>query len=375
MTLQQRGRLDNIQALRFVAAALVLLTHITFYANARVDPAFAVWSPGAAGVSLFFVISGVVIYLSSRTLPPGAPSAAIFMRRRVLRIFPLYWLITTLKVILVLALPAALIKNQASLGYVIESYLLVPVLNPEGQMEPIHGVGWSLIHEMYFYYVFAAGMLLRLSPVAFSSVVIAVLCFMGIFFEADSALLKVCFSEQNLLFVTGMLLARAYDKGVRLPAPVAGATVALGLVAMLYEPARALWFPVLHRFDIGAVLIMAGAMSAQLPAAQRLQRLMVWLGDGSYSVYLIHPLLAPALIVLLAKLGGMPLPLAVAITWAACIVTGQLAFLYLETPLNGKVRGMLEWHKAPQAPRADDMPSAPACAVVEEPPVVRRRKV
>ncbi|MGB8899043.1 MAG: acyltransferase family protein, partial [Methylocella sp.] len=58
----------GIQALRFLAAILVVMVHATLYTKERLDPTFGIWSPGAAGVDIFFVISGFVMVVSSRKL-------------------------------------------------------------------------------------------------------------------------------------------------------------------------------------------------------------------------------------------------------------------------------------------------------------------
>lgn len=334
------GRIENIQALRFVAAALVLLTHITFYASSRINSDFTIWQPGAAGVSLFFVISGIVIYLSSDGLPRDKAGSAEFMRRRVLRIFPLYWLVTTAKLAIVLIVPAALVKNQASVAYVIASYLLVPFANAEGRIEPLHGVGWSLIHEMFFYYVFAAALFLRRSPFVVSSIVIGSLCLVGLFVDEQNPIARVCLSEQNMLFVVGMVLAHLHRKGWGLRQPMALAAVIVGAALMLTESGRALWYPVLRRFDLGAVLILLGALSLRVPAG-RLFNAAVKLGNSSYSLYLFHPIIAPAILLSLWKVGLVPLPLAVLLTFGLCIALGHLALKWVESPLNRATKSLL----------------------------------
>ncbi|WP_426104715.1 acyltransferase family protein [Massilia sp. TSP1-1-2] len=339
------GRIENVQILRFFAAAVVLLTHISFYVSARIDPAFGIWHPGAAGVSLFFVISGVVIYLSGAELPRTGPGATDFMRKRVLRIFPLYWLITTFKLVLALALPAALVGNQPTLGYTLASYFLVPMTNAFGNVEPLHGVGWSLLHEMYFYYLFAAALLLRASPFAVCSAVIVGLWLVGLALPTDFAMVRVAVSEQNLLFIAGMTLAYLYRRGLRLPQVLAWVLFIGGLLLMLSDSARNLWFPLFKRFDIGAVMIMLGAMSMRMNVFPRMRQMLARLGDSSYALYLIHPILAPALCLVMWKLHVTSVPLIIVATALISIVAGHLVFLFVETPLNGRARRLWQASK------------------------------
>lgn len=333
-----QGRIENVQILRFVAAAVVLITHITFYLSSRIDQSFGIWHPGASGVSLFFIISGVVIYLSSADMISNKAGAGSFLRKRVLRIFPLYWLVTTAKLMLALILPAAMVGNHPTFGYTLASYLLVPMTNAAGNVEPLHGVGWTLLHEMYFYYVFAAALCLRLAPFASCSAVIVVLWLVGLVVPADTAVARVVMSEQNLLFIVGMALAHSYRNGWRLPQWLAWFFFCVGLCLMLHGAARDIWFPYFKRFDIGAVMVMLGAMFLRARGFVKTRNLLSRLGDSSYALYLIHPILAPALCLLMWKIHMTSLPLILVLTAGIAIVAGHAVFLLVENPLNRLAR-------------------------------------
>ena len=86
----------TIQALRAVAALMVVAYHaFDLWAVRITQSSGGYWTNGAAGVDIFFVISGFVMVVSSRKLV-GQPGAALtFMRHRIVRIVPLYWLLTT----------------------------------------------------------------------------------------------------------------------------------------------------------------------------------------------------------------------------------------------------------------------------------------
>jgi exopolysaccharide production protein ExoZ len=103
---------ENLQMLRFFAAALVLATHLTFYIKERVDSSFVIWHVGEAGVQIFFLISGVVMYLATVHTPRSFSGATYFLSRRIARVFPLYWLMTSIKVAFALVVPAAVLHNK-----------------------------------------------------------------------------------------------------------------------------------------------------------------------------------------------------------------------------------------------------------------------
>jgi peptidoglycan/LPS O-acetylase OafA/YrhL len=175
----------------------------------------AVWHFGEIGVPLFFVISGLVMILSSTALPLEPSGAKVFMRRRLLRVVPLYWLATSIKVAFALLVPAVVLHNHFDLVFAIKSYLFVPSFNLEGEVRPIHGVGWTLLHEMFLYLAFAAAMALRVRPLWWVSALITVLCIAGALWPPQSAGLTVVMHPVNLCFVVGMWVGWGLQRGAR----------------------------------------------------------------------------------------------------------------------------------------------------------------
>ena len=155
------GHFSSIQILRGMAALFVVFFHVSEMLLQYTDRQgifcrFAsLWHTGAAGVDLFFIISGFVMVQSTRDKFQKNGSSSEFMLRRIIRIVPLYWLYTSVMLVLVL-LPFTL-KNQVFSGwYTVASYLFIPVLNPASGLDlPLLAPGWTLSYEMYFYLIFA----------------------------------------------------------------------------------------------------------------------------------------------------------------------------------------------------------------------------
>jgi len=152
-----------IQALRAVAALLVVLLHAFETWGERVDPAApgVSWENGAAGVDIFFIISGFVMVISSRRLVDQAGAWLIFLRHRVVRIVPLYWLLTTLKVLAVVALGGVVLRTGLDFNFVAGSYLFLPVTDSARHFRPVLPVGLTLTYEFLFYLLFAAALAMR----------------------------------------------------------------------------------------------------------------------------------------------------------------------------------------------------------------------
>jgi exopolysaccharide production protein ExoZ len=338
---------QNVQILRFVAAALVLITHISFYIQDRLDPAAPTWSAGVAGVSLFFVISGFVMQVSSAKLRRDAAGASYFLRRRLARILPLYWAATTVKIAIVLSVPALAVYHRPTLEYALGSYALVPMWDDQGLVQPIHGVGWTLFHEMYFYYLFAIALLLRQSPLLFCGSIIGLMYVLGWFLPLDSAIARVCCDQINLLFVAGLIIGHALDRGIRLPRPVVWLVIGFWTLLAMHAVAA---LPAVICRDVGAVLIVYAAASWHIQAVPRTRRLLAGLGDSSYSLYLIHPIFALALCVALWKAHIRFEPVLFVIVFLASIIAGHWTYRFVERPLNHAARRLLQPAPPPPVP-------------------------
>jgi len=151
----------GIQALRFIAAGLVLVTHSTFYASERLGTGGSVWHQGAVGVSIFFVISGFVMVVSTRKTWGQVNAWKAFILRRIIRIVPMYWTATTVKLICLLVVSSAVLHSKFDLQHIISSYFFVPTVNVEGEVKPLLAVGWTLYYEMFFYVIFAVALYTR----------------------------------------------------------------------------------------------------------------------------------------------------------------------------------------------------------------------
>src|SRR5262245_28342455 len=95
--------LATVQALRGVAAAMIVAQHACFEAGLR-----RVTFPFHLGVEIFFVISGFIMVYTSRHAFGRTDAWPAFARRRVIRIVPTYWLYTTLLLVAALVVPSAL---------------------------------------------------------------------------------------------------------------------------------------------------------------------------------------------------------------------------------------------------------------------------
>jgi len=148
--------ISNIQVLRGLAALAVVFYHTDFRIFKDVHTDFQ-------GVSIFFVISGFIMtYILQKDTNQ-------FMLRRIVRIVPLYWIMTITKYVVTLLMLIIHLKihgNLSSLFYsevlnsntfwvILNSFLFLPYMDSVGNLLPYLGVGWTLNLEMFFYLLLA----------------------------------------------------------------------------------------------------------------------------------------------------------------------------------------------------------------------------
>ena len=127
---------DSIQALRGIACLFVMLQHIRFI------------YVGAFGVDVFFCISGFMAMFTTYS------DTSCFLRKRLIRILPLYYLVTFITYFAYLYKPELFASTNANLMSLVKSLLFIPFDIGDGVIQPLVRVGWTLNCEMLFYLLF-----------------------------------------------------------------------------------------------------------------------------------------------------------------------------------------------------------------------------
>ena len=164
---QGSQQIRSVQALRAIAALFVVTYHSTIlWRDKSPLESVGAWDNGNSGVDLFFVISGFIMMVSSQRLRRQQDGWLKFIRLRLVRLVPLYWLATAVKLAVVLAVPAVALHTYPNAWNAVASLLFLPSVDATGAVIPVLGVGWTLSFEMLFYAAFAAALYLSLNPLA-----------------------------------------------------------------------------------------------------------------------------------------------------------------------------------------------------------------
>lgn len=303
------SKLYNIQALRAFAVLLVVGLHLL--AVEVKYSQFDVLLPsflriGLSGVDLFFVISGfimVTVTAPSTALPLAARGdrAIRFLFLRLTRIYPLYWLVSAVVLAIFLVHPSFLHLPNFNGQFVLNSFLLLPQ-----QGLPLVMVGWSLIHEIYFYLVFT--LLLLLPRKYLPYLLFAWLClvvegfrYVDYYNPDQNPFSRLAFSPVTAEFIAGCYLALYFEwrAGKQTYYPIATVSIVTGLLLLVLlwhffsfdaQTIDVVGWTRVYLFTGPYVLMLYGAVALEKNRQRVAPFWAVQMGDHSYSIYLTHVL-------------------------------------------------------------------------------------
>ena len=334
---------SNIQILRAVAALAVTWRHMFMWF--ATDPGYGLLHVGRAGVDIFFVISGFIMFHTTRN---HDRTTTRFWTDRIVRIAPLYWLLTLFIVALYITdLPSGDVRELDG-NDVVLGLAFIPNLRADGDWNPILATGWTLIFEMYFYFLFGLTFFLK-SQVKMLALLTAF--FIGFYVLMTQVVMPYTLarwaSPITLEFSAGALLALLYRSRFAL-SPLAtriagyglilAGTIAFFIVAYIFTDQTA--EPTLLRTMVNgppAVMLVAGALMLEKSGVVWSSRTLLLLGAASYSIYLAHlPVLQYASLLWAQLQPSMPqmLPVYYAATYVVAVLAGLALYVAFEKPVT-----------------------------------------
>lgn len=362
----ERGRADNLPSMEGLRGYAVLLVFLVHYAALSAPWVGAdsftgtvsafLHQAGSIGVDLFFVLSGYLIY---GTLLHRPTPFLKFMRRRVRRLYPAFLCVFALYLVLSWLfpyeskIPAGL---GAALAYVGANLLLLPGIFP---IEPIITVAWSLSYEIFYY--LAVPLLLAALRLRDWSSRARVVLFVLLAIALVAAIPLIGGRARLALFLSGVLLFEAVDRGARLRHPTLVGLFMLAASLLAMAPALDAALSLAARIGILFVAFYALCLACFTAPTASVARAfswapLRWLGNMSYSYYLIHGLTLKALFLVLSRLlpgqGDQDVLfwLLLAPAFAATWIVSAVLFLAVERPYSLRVQ-----HRSatPQTPLPD----------------------
>jgi len=272
---------------------LVVMFHLNEMSAKRLNQVtfFNLFQGGWSGVDYFFVLSGfIMVYVHGSAIGKKNQLKSFLLKRGV-RIYPIYWIITLTVLCFFLVIPSFANNKDLSLGKVFWSLLLLPQ-----NEQPILDVGWTLIHEIYFYFLFSIAIWLKPKhsvPILSTWLFVTILHFCKIVkFPASSFVLNLVFGNINLEFVLGCFAAYIvikYNNKLGKYRWILFGIANLGYVILgMLVAWRNIEFDRLTTFAMLAAMLIIAASSIDLKDSPKIPYLLIFLGDASYSIFLTH---------------------------------------------------------------------------------------
>jgi exopolysaccharide production protein ExoZ len=296
--LAARGeKLFWLQSLRGIAALMVLFFHMAphWALVPQLEAASRVMHWGFSGVDIFFVLSGFVVYQSGVISIPKH-GFLDFIKKRFARIYTTYWA----TFFLVTLLSAVILKEYPkSTEQIVKSFFL---LYPKFWDNWI-AVAWSLTYELYFYLIL--GLLLFLPKKYQTKAIITTTLYLilwncyWLFFHkekvlADAHPLRFFSGGFIIEFLFGALVGVLFNKrrdlfkNIPITYPLALIAVSFGFIlgsqSHFYNQVE-----IMRAASYGVMAISMLLITLNLEHCKyKPPRILVMIGDSSFSLYLIH---------------------------------------------------------------------------------------
>ena len=301
------AKIDSLQAIRAFASISVMLFHGTVIIHERLNYLFLnnLFIAGFSGVDIFFVLSGFIILYTSHNKTIDSTS---FLQKRFVRIYPIYWLVTLFLVIAFFMSPTV---NQAHKG---DSYTILGSLFLLPQKQYILGVAWTLAYEVIFYLLFAFTYLKKPSYLFYCFKTWIIFILVSYFFnlKTGSYFIDWFLNPVILNFALGCILAYVYIHIKCIKSTNWYFWIGLILFTtswLVYYQFKINQSNLLNEdisrvflFGIPSTLLIYGSLHSKI----NVPKWIVYLGDASYSLYLVHGTILSILIKILIKLDLAP---------------------------------------------------------------------
>lgn len=336
-----RKKLVLIQLSRALVPILVMLHHLS---TTMMDYyGFNIWNlaylPLSGGVYYFFSLSGFMAYYIYRRKFGKKGQLADFLTNRFIRIYPLYWIVTLVFLLLAFLFPWFATGAERDIGVILTSIFLIP--NPQWK-DPFVIVAWSLEHTIYFYLAFSV---LFLSPRLLGQSLFAawglfsVVALFG-WVYIDHFLFDFMFAPFNLMFLAGVFSAWLILH-VKIPLRIGYLFTAIGLAGFpitwvnSVQGFMAVSFEMSLGIAIAFLLVGLGAIDLQKDI--HIPQALHQLGNAAFSIYLVHNIVLDLFsewmdrLGMYEVLGGVGMS---AVLVALMIFFGMAAHFKVELPLH-----------------------------------------
>jgi peptidoglycan/LPS O-acetylase OafA/YrhL len=367
-------KLEMVQSLRGLAAMMVVLMHFKIFLDPVAPGISSFLGHGYLGVDVFFILSGFIIYVS--TAGPDARSSHVFLFRRFCRVVLPAWA----------AMMVAALVRPPHLKDLAYGFFFIPL---ENAIPPFFGysfliVAWTLTYELIFYTLFAAVLATPLGRrhrgLCASALLLACVCGIQLLQQCCTldpqqgplVMLKPSYLPGQLVSLLGNPILLEFAVGIFLGwAYLQGVFQRVSSWMLLVVGPLMFYLTIRFQFVEGHGLTRGGPLAAAIVCyalalqgwwlrrgAMRTAKMSSWwpigwacifLGDISYSLYLIHPSIKAAM----SRYDGWPTALPAvygkfALALLVTVLLSTLFYRWIELPAQKLGRNLsVRWSAKP----------------------------
>lgn len=297
------GKITSIQLLRAIAIILVIHCHTLDYqsyikAYCYQSHFFYLQDFGAVGVDLFFVLSGFIITIISRRYSQTGNGVYFFVKR-VIRVIPLYWLVSFLSAILT----RIEFRHTPPIEEIINTIIvfMLPAFKA-----PVLFQGWTLSFEMLFYTVIFITMMMNSNKYLWHASLLFLVC-ISLNYIGGRHFYPLNFWGNGLMleFLMGVIAGQVYLFSKNFKARSGFWVLLIGIGGLLFSIVNgfgdisemqvilngALSLKRSLLWGVPCALLVTGVIMLHKAIPLRVHPVWIAIGDASFSLYLIHYML------------------------------------------------------------------------------------
>ncbi|MDG5787883.1 acyltransferase [Evansella sp. AB-P1] len=334
MERQQKGmRLSYVHLSRGVAIILIVIGHLNLlFFNQFSYNWFGMgrWER-TGGVDYFFLITGFMIYYVYHKDLGVKGKAKEFFIKRMIKIYPLYWIFTIITLLLMVTIP--MWYNNYSFEVLLKSLLLLPtdpIIIPEA---------WSLPHIMFFYIMFGC---LLFSPKIikpFIAIWAIATIFIGLNIIPSQGYFLFSFSSLEVFI--GMLLCYVV---LHFKLKYSTFMIVIGIIGFVIGWLNNVYgfipVPEPFIFALFSMFILVG-LAVKDEKERKIPKVLSFLGDASYSIYISHSVFLQLYTYVFYELNLIYLFgyfLSMCIILIFTITSSSIVYIFMEKPISKKLK-------------------------------------
>ncbi|ELL7020647.1 acyltransferase [Salmonella enterica] len=361
-----RTKFNSLQALRGVAALLVVLFHYRGFLNDGAKESPTIWdklfSHGIIGVDIFFIISGFIMVYTTWHYMRGKASLVRFLLNRAIRIIPLYYICLVIAFLLEGAMstfhyPDKVQNILSALTFTLYKTSTSPLYIDEGGT---YNIRWTLNYEIYFYLVFALCLLVKhrvLALVTWGILVTSIIPVIAGYqlvineqgYPFSSPYFGFLTNPLLLEFIIGVIVGWLYIKikenftsrKINLLSSISAVVILVFIIWGIYTGS-------VHALDRKSSLVL-GLLVLSLTLAESvllafIPRFLTYVGNISFSLYLLHSAVGLAVVKRVGAVGDSTFKMMPSVLLAVgiSILVAHFTHKYIEINLTQKIKNKLK---------------------------------